>query len=154
MNKPLFVSEVEIKNKTLTRFVCLPGEKDPMITFNPKRDSILDFLKKQNIKVINDSFGVYYIDRRKYGVEKVKWDACVPVRQKIEVEKPFLYKELPACKVSSVILTGGYDLIGKALEWMEYRLKEMNIEAKWPLIEIYVKEEDTPITELQYTMVS
>lgn len=154
MNRPTFVSEVEIKDKPLTRFVCLSGEKDPMITFNPKRDFILDFLKKQNVEVIGDSFGIYYIDRRQYGVEKVKWDACVPVNQKIEVELPCMYKELPTCKVSSTILTGGYDLIGEALKWMEYRLKEMNIKTEWPLIEIYITEDDIPITELQYTIVS
>jgi len=154
MNKPDFLSEVEIKEKTLTRFVSLPGQGDPLLTFDQNVDSILNYLRNEKTNITGDTFGIYYVDRREHGVENVIWDACIPIKKVFQVKEPFKYKELNPCKVSSVVLIGGYELIGEAIKWMEYRLKEMKIDTKWPLIEIYIREGDTPITELQYIVIS
>jgi DNA gyrase inhibitor GyrI len=154
MNKPNFLSEVEIKQKPRIRFLSLPGQDDPLLTFDEKTDSIISYLKEEKDDIVGNIFGIYYVDRREKGVENVKWDACIPIEDEFQVKKPFMYKELAPCKVSSIVLTGGYELIGDAIKWMEYRLREMNINTEWPLIEIYIKEGDTPITELQYTVVS
>ncbi|MBI2314720.1 GyrI-like domain-containing protein [Candidatus Daviesbacteria bacterium] len=121
-----------------------------MLSFDEKVARILYWLDSKRIAHSNPTLGIYYLYRDEVGVENVKWDACVPVSERVGTKGNFKYQKLPETKVTSVILTGGYDLIGPALKWMDSEAEARGIKTKWPLTEIYIREGDNPITELQY----
>ncbi len=150
IKKSQFVSEIELKNRPTIKLVSLSGKGDPALTFDTKMGKVLAWLKSKDLSPIGYAFGIYYLKRSEVGVENVKWDACVPVSEITETEGNFKYQELSATKVISVVLTGGYNLIGPALDWMESEAKAKGVKTKWPLTEIYIREGDEPITELQY----
>lgn len=148
--KPKFVSEVEIKTRPEMRVVSLPGKGDPMRAFNKKARKLYEWLSKKEIKPIGPTLGIYYLNRDEVGVENIKWDACVPVSEQVETEGEIKFQALSEAKVVSTILTGGYDLIGPALKYLEAVAQVNGVEARWPLTEIYLQEEEEPVTELQY----
>lgn len=95
----------------------LNGKGDPMKTFDATVGKVLAWLKSKGIKPSKAlTLGIYYKNRAGVGVENVEWDACVPVEEIVEAEGNIKYQVLPKRIVSSVTLTGSYDLIGPALE--------------------------------------
>jgi len=150
LERPQFVSEVELKDRAAIKFVSLSGKGDPMLSFDEKRDKVLSWLKSKGLSSNGYTFGIYYLKRGEVGVKNVEWDACVPVSERVETEGDYKYQELPETKVTSVVLTGGYNLIGPALKWMESETEARGIKTRWPLTEIYIREGDNTITELQY----
>ena len=154
IKKPKFVSDVEIFVRPKMKAVFLSGTGDPLKTFDEKLEAIFDWLKSKNIKINNKpTFGIYYKDRDKAGVENVEWDACVPLSENYKNEKKFKIKIIPKTKVINITLLGGYELIRKALDYLDKVAKGNNIKYKLPLIEIYLKESKSPITQLQYEIV-
>lgn len=149
MEKPAFVSEFEQKIRPEMKVVSLSGKGDPMFSFDEKIAAILSWLETKGIRYNKPILGIYYLHRDEVGVENIKWDACVPISNRVETEGEYKYQELPQADIVSVVLTGGYDLIGPALKWLEDQAKAKNIKIKWPLTEIYLHEGDEPITELQ-----
>jgi effector-binding domain-containing protein len=149
--KPDFVSEVVIKTRPKMRVVSLSGRGDPMRTFDNRLKQVYEWLKGKGIKPADiPSLGIYYKNRAEVGVENVEWDACVPVNETIEAEGDLKFQMLPEAKVASTTLSGGYDLIGPALKYLEAVTKANNIKTKWPLTEVYLREGEKPVTELQY----
>lgn len=154
IEKPAFVSDFEHKTRPAMKIVSLSGKGDPMFSFDEKIASILSWLETKGLGQNKPTLGIYYLYRGEVGVENVKWDACVPISNKVETEGEYKYQELPQADIVSVILTGGYDLIGPALKWLEDQAKAKNIKIMWPLTEIYLQEGNEPITELQCFVVN
>lgn len=148
--KPNFVSKVVQKERPKTMAITIPGQGDPLITFDNKSKKILTYLQQRNTKPTGPTFGVYYTDRRDVGVKNVKWDACVPVKAKLDILREMIIKEFPNRQVISTTLTGSYDLIGPTIEYIDIVAKENDVIIKWPLTEIYLKEGQQPVTELQF----
>jgi len=151
IEKPEFVSEVVIKIRPKLKVVCLPGQGDPMKTFDKRLAQVLSWLEGKGIKPAEGpTLGIYYKNRAEVGVENVEWDACVPVEEKVNTKGEVKFEVLPERKVATVVLTGGYDLIGPALKYLEQVTEENGIQTKWPLTEVYLEEGENPVTELQY----
>ena len=153
VDKPPFCSESEYKERPAMQVLSLPGKGDPLLTFDAKVVEILEWLKQGNMVPTGPTLGIYYLNRQEVGVEQVVWEACVPVAPVLQGKSPFRYQELPRVKVASTVLTGGYDLIGSALHYLEQVAKDQGKKISFPLTEIYLREEKQPITELQYVVV-
>ena len=151
VEKPEFVSEVVIKTRPEMRIISLSGEGDPMKTFDKRLAQVFSWMESRGILPVKGStLGIYYKNRAKVGVENVKWDACVPIEEVIDTEGEVRFQTLPEKKVASVVLNGGYNLIGSALKYLEQVAEENGIQTNWPLTEIYLEEGERPVTELQY----
>jgi len=151
IEKPDFVSEVTVKTRPEIRVVSLSGKGDPTTTFDKRLSQVFSWLKRKGIKLAEGpTLGIYYKNRAEVGVENVEWDACVPTEGVVDAEGEVKFQTLPEGKVASVVLTGGYDLIGPALKYLEQVAKENELQIEWPLTEIYLKEGKNPVTELQY----
>jgi len=153
VEKPEFVSEVVIKTRPKIEVVSLAGKGDPMQTFDDKAQKLLNWLEEKGIKPAGPTLGIYYLNRDEVGVENVKWDACVPVEEPVEVEGDIRFQEFEESKVASTVLSGSYNLIGPALHYLEAVTKANGVKTKWPLTEIYLEEGEKSITELQYFVV-
>ena len=149
IKKPDFVSDVSIKVRPEIKVVSLAGMGDPLETFDHKVSEVFAWLGDKWVRVGN-TLGVYYKDRRNVGVENVEWDACVPVDKEVKTEGELKYQVLLEKKVASLTLTGGYDLIGPALKYLEAVTEANGIKTSWPLTEVYLEEGERPVTELQY----
>ena len=150
IKKPSFLTEVELKLRPEIKVATLEGMGEPQEYFDPKAEKLIHFLKKKGVQQLSPILGIYYLDRRNVGVKNVIWDVAIQVENNIPVENNVKFKTLTEARVSSVTLTGSYDLIGPALKYMETILQQKQIKWKWPLTEIYLREGDIPITELQY----
>lgn len=151
--KPKFVSEVIVKERPEIKVVSLFGKGDPMISFDKRAAEVISWLKRKGVKSVGPTLGIYYLNRTEVGVENVVWDACVPVAEPIAAESKFKFQVLPSAEMISVVLTGGYDLIGPALTYMNRVTEAREIKTRSPLTEIYLREGEEPITELQYFIV-
>lgn len=150
IEKPNFISDVVKKQRKSINALTIEGMGDPLLTFDNKILIIKEYLKSKCIKPNGHTFGVYYLNRNDVGVNNVKWDACVPIsNNKIKLSNEIKLKEFPKSNVLSTTLTGDYDLIGSALEYLNSVAKTNNITTKLPLTEIYINEGEEPITELQ-----
>jgi len=150
ITRPEFLSETTLKTRPEMKVISLPGKGDPRVTFDKKAEKLYTWLEDREIKPVGPTLGIYYLNRDEVGVENIEWDACVPVGRDLEIEGEIKFQALPESKVASVILNGGYDLIGSALKYMEAVLEANGIKHKWPLTEIYLKEDEELVTELQY----
>jgi len=151
IEKPDFVDEVTVKTRPELKVVSLSGKGDPMETFDERLSQVFSWLKHKDIKPVEGiTLGIYYKNRAKVGVENVEWDACVPVEEVVDTGGEVKFEALPKRKVASVVLTGDYNLIGPALKYLEQVVKENSLQTEWPLTEIYLKEGESPVTELQY----
>jgi effector-binding domain-containing protein len=148
--RPEFVSEIVIKERPEIKAISLSGKGNPTVNFDPKAAEIFAWLERKGIKPAGHTLGIYYLKRNEVGVDNVVWDACVPVKEEIPVEGDLKFQVLPPAQVSGIVLTGGYDLIGPALKYMDNVLEAKGIKTKWPLTEVYLQEGKEPITELQY----
>ncbi len=147
MQRPKYLSKAKVTTRAKTGCLTIQGKGDPIVYFDKKIAEIYDWVERNSIKISdNPPFGVYYRDRLKVGVENVIWDACVPVREKIE--SPFKFKVFSSKKVLSTILTGGYDLIGDGIDYLESFAKKKSLKLTWPLVEVYIKEGENPVTKL------
>lgn len=135
------------------KVVSLRGKGEPLENFDPKATELLRFLQKQGIKPAGPTLGIYYDNREEVGVDNVTWDAAIPVAAEVPVAGDIKFQILKEAPVSAVTLTGGYDLIGPALKYMEAVLQNRQLKWEWPLTEIYHNEKGIPVTELQYFIV-
>lgn len=149
IKKPEFVSEVVVKVRPEIKVVSLSGKGDPLETFDHKISEVFSWLGDKWVQV-GHTLGVYYKDRREVGVENVEWDACVPVDKEVKTDGELKYQILPETRVVSLMLTGGYDLIGPALKYLEAVTETNGIKTSLPLTEVYLEEGEHPVTELQY----
>jgi len=150
IERPEFCSEVARKTRPEIKAVTISGKGDPMLTFDEKAARIHRLLEQKGVKPAGHTFGVYYLNRDEVGVENVKWDACVPIIDDVEVGEDMEVKQFPETEVVATILTGGYDLIGPALKYLEKVAQANGVKVEWPLTEVYLKEGEKPVTELQY----
>ncbi len=150
IRKPTFVTEMEVKSRPEIKIISLKGKGEPLENFDSKAEELHLFLHQKGIEPAGPTLGVFYRDRREVGVDNVIWDAAVPVSEEIPVEGEIKFQTLEPAQISAVTLTGGYDLIGPALKYMEAVLQKQQLEWSWPLTEIYHTEGETPVTELQY----
>lgn len=150
MQKPTFVSEVVIKERTEIKVIYESGSGDPMKFYDPINNKLHQLLKAENVKPTGNDFGIFYVDRRKVDLSELKWDVCIPIESNFSLSEEFKTKILLKTKVASVILTGNYDLIGYAVEYLEKELESRKTKYSWPLTEIYLKYGNVPVTEIQY----
>lgn len=154
INKQPHLSDATIKHIPLRKVLTIQGLGDPIKTFDNKLSRMYKYLESKNIELPDrPSFGIYYKNRDEVSVENVVWDACVELGEQIQGTKDFVYKEIPAQTVISTILTGGYDLIGDAVHYLENIADRNNLKIKWELTEIYIKEGKNPVTELWFPIV-
>lgn len=152
--KQMHLSKAVLKNIPNKKVLTIQGEGDPMKTFDEKLSRLHEYLEKNNIEVMDKpSFGIYYKNRGEIGVENVIWDACVEINSPVKGTDKLIYKEFPNQVVLSTILTGGYNLIGDAVHYLEKVAEGSNLEIKWELTEVYIKEGKHPITELWFPIV-
>lgn len=152
IKKPSFVSKVIRRQRLPIRAVVVSGKGDPILSFDKKASWLIDRLSEKSIRPAGPIFGMYYTDRREAGVKNVKWEACVPVAPETVLGDDLKIKEFPETEVVSTTLTGGYDLIGPALEYLEAAVEASGLKTSWPLTEVYLNEGKTPVTELQYLL--
>ena len=151
VTKPEFLSGIALRTRLGMSVISLSGKGDPQKTFDEAEKKLYIWLKNKGVKSVGPAFGIYYLDREKVGVENVEWDACVQVEKPIETEGDIRFQILPQRRVISTTLTGGYDLIGPALKYLEQVALANEINIRRPLTEIYLKEGGkVPVTELQY----
>ena len=150
VEKPGFCSEVIRKMRPAIEAITVFGKGDPMLTFDEKVARVYRLLERKGVRPAGHTFGVYYLNRGKVGVENVEWDACVPITDEVEVSKGMEVKQFPQAEVVTTILIGGYGLIGPALKYLEAVARANGVKIKWPLTEVYLKEGKKPVTELQY----
>ena len=150
VEKPAFCSEVARKTRPDTKAVTISGKGDPMLTFDEKAARIHRLLEQRGVKAAGHTFGVYYLNRGEVGVDNVEWDACIPVEDKVEVGESMEIKQFPKAEIVATTLTGGYNLIGQALKYLEAVARVNGVKTAWPLTEVYLEEGKKPITELQY----
>lgn len=150
IEKPEFCSEVTRKTRSVIKAVTISGKGDPMLTFDEKAAKSYRLLEQKGVKPAGHTFGVYYLNRGEVGVENVEWDACVPITEDVEFGGGMEIKQFPEAEVVATTLTGGYDLIGPALKYLEAVAQANGIKTKWPLTEVYIEEGEKPVTELQY----
>lgn len=150
IKKPEFVSEVCVKDRPELKVLSVGGKGDPREAFDKKIDALLCRLSKMGVKPTGPAIGVFYSSRKRVGVENVIWDACAPVNDRFQVDGEFQFQIFPPARVASVTLTESYDLIEPALDYLEGFLLARGMSFSWPLTEIYLREGEQPITELQY----
>lgn len=154
VTKEPHLSDAIIKNIPQIKVLTIQGEGDPIKTFDEKLSKVYEYLDKNNIEILDKpSFGIYYKNRDEVSVENVIWDACVEINNPIKSTDKLIYKELPNQVVLSTILTGGYDLIGDAVHYLEKVAEKSNLEIKWELTEVYIQEGKNPVTELWFPVV-
>jgi len=152
VTKQPHLSDATIKNVSQRKVLTIQGKGDPMKTFDDKLAKVYEYIEKNDVEIPNKpSFGIYYKNRDKASVGNVIWDACVEVSGTIQNANDYCtYKEIPEQLVISTILTGGYNLIGDAVHYLENIAKSNNLEIKWELTEVYIKEGENPVTELWF----
>lgn len=149
IEKQTHLSDAVIKSVPQKKVLTIQGEGNPMKTFDEKLSKVYEYLEGNNIEIPNTpSFGIYYKNRDEISVENVIWDACVEVNESIQSTNNLFYKVLPKQTVISTLLTGGYDLIGDAVHYLEKVAGNNNLKIKWELTEVYIKEGENPVTEL------
>ncbi len=150
IEKPKFCSNVTRKTRPEIKAVTISGKGDPMLTFDEKAARVHRLLEEKGVKPAGHTFGIYYLNRGEVGVENVEWDACIPITDEFEVGEGMKVKQFPETEVVATTLTGGYDLIGPALKYLESVAQANGVRTKWPLTEVYIEEGEKPVTELQY----